>query len=57
MRVTRIAYAVDGWGVGELWLGDGRIVLAHEAAARAPQLPPRGATRAPFWNAIGRIRT
>jgi len=50
MRVTRIAYAVDGWGVGELWLGDGRIVLAHEAphdATREPPTPPRGATKPP----------
>ncbi len=31
MRVTRHAYAVDGWGVGELWEADGRLVVAHEA--------------------------
>ena len=60
MRVTRIAYAVDGWGVGELWLGDGRIVLAHEAPSpqsssavsrsaspTSPSNPHRGATRPP----------
>ena len=59
MRVTRIAYAVDGWGVGELWLGDGRIVLAHEAPApqrsnpsadprpTSPSNLHRGATRPP----------
>ena len=30
MRVTRHAYEVDGWGVGELWVGDGRVVVAHD---------------------------
>jgi methylated-DNA-[protein]-cysteine S-methyltransferase len=30
MRVTRHAYEVDGWGVGELWLGDDQVVLAHD---------------------------
>ena len=39
MRVSRVAYAVDGWGVGELWLGDGRVVLAH--AAPSPQSSSR----------------
>ena len=29
MAVTQVAYAVDGWGVGELWLEDGRVVW-HE---------------------------
>lgn len=33
MRVTRHAYAVPGWGVGELWVGDGRVVLAHDPPA------------------------
>ena len=56
MRVTRVPYAVAGWGVGELWLGDERIVLAHEAPSltvsttgsvssnppRGPTLPPSG---------------
>lgn len=42
MRVTRVSYAVEGWGVGELWLGDGRIVLAHEAPTT-----PRGALEPP----------
>lgn len=42
MRVTRVPYAVEGWGVGELWLGDGRIVLAHEAPTS-----PRGAAEPP----------
>jgi O-6-methylguanine DNA methyltransferase len=40
MRVTRHAYEVDGWGVGELWVGDGRVVVAHDpptATASAPQ--------------------
>jgi O-6-methylguanine DNA methyltransferase len=29
VAVTQVAYAVDGWGVGELWLEDGRVVW-HE---------------------------
>ncbi len=52
--MTRVPYAVDGWGVGELWLGDGRVVLAHEAptASISPNssispTPPRGATEPP----------
>jgi O-6-methylguanine DNA methyltransferase len=31
MRAARTEYAVPGWGVGELWTGDG-VVLAHEFA-------------------------
>ena len=64
MRVTRIAYAVDGWGVGELWLGDGRIVLAHEAPHRASTPPPdpsptsppnpQGGDRAPLLEPLSR---
>jgi len=56
MRVTREPYAVEGWGVGELWLGDGRIVLAHEA----PTTPgttsgttPRGAMEPPSGTLSG----
>jgi O-6-methylguanine DNA methyltransferase len=30
MRVVRHPYEVDGWGVGELWIGDGRLVVAHD---------------------------
>ena len=29
VAVTQVAYEVDGWGVGELWLDDGRVVW-HE---------------------------
>ena len=29
MAVTQVAYEVEGWGVGELWLEDGRVVW-HE---------------------------
>lgn len=29
MGVTQVAYEVDGWGVGELWREDGRVVW-HE---------------------------
>ena len=45
MRVTRVPYAVDGWGSAELWLGDGRVVLAHEAPI--VPTPHRGALRPP----------
>ena len=48
MRVTRVPYAVDGWGVGELWLGDGGIVLAHD-----PPTPLRGALRPPSGTVTG----
>jgi methylated-DNA-[protein]-cysteine S-methyltransferase len=55
MRVTRHPYAVDGWGVGELWVGDGRIVVAHDPpsafaaanSATASVRPPRGTPGAP----------
>ena len=30
MRVTRHAYEIEGWGVGELWEAEG-IVVAHDA--------------------------
>ncbi|MBD0318553.1 MAG: methylated-DNA--[protein]-cysteine S-methyltransferase [Thermoleophilia bacterium] len=36
MNVRVIAYEVNGWGVGELWL-DGDVLVAHELpSARAP---------------------
>ena len=35
MGVTRVAYAVDGWGVGELWLADGRVVEIEHPRPRA----------------------
>ncbi|MBA2384936.1 MAG: methylated-DNA--[protein]-cysteine S-methyltransferase [Actinobacteria bacterium] len=47
MRVTRHPYQVEGWGVGELWLGDGRVVLAHDAPAPTPLRTPRGTPGAP----------
>jgi methylated-DNA-[protein]-cysteine S-methyltransferase len=34
--VTRHAYEVEGWGVGELWEADGRLVLAHDAPVERP---------------------
>jgi methylated-DNA-[protein]-cysteine S-methyltransferase len=46
MRVTRHAYAVEGWGVGELWEADGRLVVAHDAP-RKSRTPPRGTPGAP----------
>jgi methylated-DNA-[protein]-cysteine S-methyltransferase len=47
MRVTRHPYAVEGWGVGELWVADGCVVVAHDPpSASASEIgslrPPRG---------------
>jgi methylated-DNA-[protein]-cysteine S-methyltransferase len=39
MRVTRHAYAVEGWGVGELWEADGRLVVAHDAPTERATTP------------------
>ena len=33
MRVTRHPYEIEGWGVGELWIGDGSVVVAHDPPA------------------------
>jgi methylated-DNA-[protein]-cysteine S-methyltransferase len=40
MRVTRHPYEVEGWGVGELWIGDGRVVVAHDPPV--PGVSPEG---------------
>ena len=58
MRVTRHPYEVEGWGVGELWMGDGQVVVAHDpptpgvrfhgAVPRTtPQTTPRGTPGVP----------
>jgi methylated-DNA-[protein]-cysteine S-methyltransferase len=62
MRVTRHPYEIEGWGVGELWIGDGRVVVAHDPPTRgvrlhgalspataqsAPQTTPRGTPGVP----------
>ena len=61
MRVTRHPYEIDGWGVGELWIGDGSVVLAHDppspgvslhgtlrgSAEATPQTGPRGTPGVP----------
>jgi methylated-DNA-[protein]-cysteine S-methyltransferase len=36
MAVTHVAYEADGWGVGELWLENGRV-LWHELPTPARQ--------------------
>ena len=46
MRVTRHSNPVEGWGVGELWVADGRLVVAHDAPTRRPT-PPRGTPGVP----------
>lgn len=50
MRVTRHPYEVEGWGVGELWVGDGRVVVAHDPPQPGPRMPetaPRGTPGVP----------
>ena len=52
MRVTPHAYEIEGWGVGELWEADGRLVVAHEAPTKRrppepPQTTPRGTPGVP----------
>ena len=53
MRVTRHAYAVEGWGVGELWEADGRMVVAHEAPTKR-LTTPRGAPGVPTGTLSGK---
>mgnify|MGYP000448050303 CR=1 FL=1 len=66
MHVTRHPYEIDGWGVGELWVGDGRVV-AHDPPTTAasmpqtvsvsgtgmPQTAPRGTPGAPTETLAG----
>jgi methylated-DNA-[protein]-cysteine S-methyltransferase len=54
MRVTRHPYEIAGWGVGELWIGDGAVVVAHDPptpevsfAGAVPQTTPRGTPGVP----------
>jgi methylated-DNA-[protein]-cysteine S-methyltransferase len=54
MRVTRHPYEIAGWGVGELWIGDGTVVVAHDPPTpgvsfdgAVPRTTPRGASGAP----------
>lgn len=58
MRVTRHPYEVEGWGVGELWIGDGHVVVAHDPptpgvrlhgalSGTTPQTTPRGTPGVP----------
>jgi methylated-DNA-[protein]-cysteine S-methyltransferase len=50
MRVTRHPYEIAGWGVGELWVADGRLVVAHDPptpAATMSQTAPRGTPGVP----------
>ena len=50
MRVTRHPYEIDGWGVGELWVGDGLVVVAHDPptpGASISQTAPRGTPGVP----------
>ena len=51
MVARRVRYEIEGWGVGELWLGDG-AVLAHELAS-----PARGGSEAPLGGANPPERT
>jgi methylated-DNA-[protein]-cysteine S-methyltransferase len=42
--VTRLDYEVEGWGVGELWLGDARLI-EHSHPSPARRLENGGAGR------------
>lgn len=56
MRVTRHPYEIDGWGVGELWVGDGQVVVAHDPptpAAAMSQTAPRGTPGVPTETLAG----
>jgi methylated-DNA-[protein]-cysteine S-methyltransferase len=44
--VTRHGYAVEGWGVGELWTADG-VVLEHSFAAAPTAHVPEGTPASP----------
>ena len=57
MRVTRHPYEIAGWGVGELWVGDGEVVVAHdpptpgvsfEGAAHDARNAPQGHPGCPY---------
>ncbi|MGH3070733.1 MAG: methylated-DNA--[protein]-cysteine S-methyltransferase [Gaiellaceae bacterium] len=65
MRVTRHPYEVEGWGVGELWVGDGELVVAHDpptpgvrfggaAPGTNPPTNPRGTPGVPTETLSGR---
>jgi len=54
MRVTRHPYEIAGWGVGELWIGDGVVVVAHDPPTpgvnfdgAVPRTTLKGASGAP----------
>jgi O-6-methylguanine DNA methyltransferase len=64
MRVTRHPYEIDGWGVGELWVGDGEVVVAHDPpvpwvsveGAAPPGTRPRGTPGVPTETLSGRAQ-
>ena len=55
MRVTRHAYEIEGWGVGELWVGDGQVVVAHDPPRR-PAACRKRAPGAPRVSLLTRYR-
>jgi methylated-DNA-[protein]-cysteine S-methyltransferase len=65
MRVTRHPYEIEGWGVGELWVGDGAVVVAHDPptegvsvagalSATPPETRPRGTPGVPTETLSGK---
>jgi methylated-DNA-[protein]-cysteine S-methyltransferase len=63
MRVTRHPYEIAGWGVGELWIGDGEVVVAHDPptpsvsfTGAVPQTTPRGTPGVPTETLSGKSR-
>ena len=49
--VTQVAYEVEGWGVGELWLEGERVVWHELPFPRAP-----GARTGLYWPLVERLR-
>jgi methylated-DNA-[protein]-cysteine S-methyltransferase len=57
VAVSEVAYDVDGWGRGTLWLADGHIVW-HELPTRRLDMPSLGAPRpTTHCDSIVNIRT
>ena len=53
MAVTRVAYAADGWGVGELWL-DGERLIEHSHPT--PEREADGSRRRTAAALVARLR-
>lgn len=56
MRVTRHPYEVEGWGVGELWVGGGRVVVAHDPPVPGVSLAGAGPSDGLASEVLDRLR-